>query len=100
MRTVPFLAILLTLAIALPVQADHCTTWTTMGAVEIDSYYVIEDCYLAYVIGAHGPWCQNDGPWMALWIYEESNGLPGLQRGDEWWDDTCHGLIRADTIIL
>ena len=28
---------------------------------------------------------------LALFVYEESNGIDGLQRGDELVDDTCGG---------
>lgn len=33
------------------------------------------------------------------WIYEEANGIPGAQRGDQDVDDTCGGLIPSDRII-
>jgi hypothetical protein len=36
----------------------------------------------------------------STWVYEESNGIDGLQRGDEIVDDTCHGMIASDTIVL
>lgn len=85
MRLVLPLAILL--ALSLPAQAAHCETWSTTPA-EIDAggYYVeLDTC----------PMCI-----FSVWIYEESNGIEGLQRGDEIVDDTCHGMIRADTIVF
>lgn len=101
MRAPPVaLTLALALALALPATAQHCASWDTMNAITVDKYYVIEDCWLAPFIGAHGPWCQNDGPFMGLWIYEESNGIPGLQRGDEWHDGTCHGMIEPDRIVF
>ena len=37
----------------------------------------------------------------AVWIYEETNGIPGLQRGDSMKDDTFGGLCYApDDIVL
>lgn len=35
-----------------------------------------------------------------VWIYEESNGIAGLQRFDGPADDTCHGMIAPDTFIM
>ena len=40
--------------------------------------------------------CQPDCL-FSIWLYQESNGIPGLQRGDEVVDNTCHGMIEADT---
>ena len=37
---------------------------------------------------------------FSIWIYQESNGIPGLQRGDEVVDDTCGGAIQSDTIVF
>lgn len=37
---------------------------------------------------------------ISIWVYEESNGVDGLQRGDEIVDDTCGGAAGpSDTII-
>jgi hypothetical protein len=91
-----FFTTLLTLAavsVALPAGlADHCTSWNT-EAPEVDStlvggaYYVDNDV------------CQPECI-FSIWVYEESNGIAGLQRGDEVVDSTCHGQIDADTIIF
>lgn len=103
MRHVPILlAILVAVGSAAPALGEHCTTWSTRDFVYADTapaseatgqprYYVDSDCF-AFVV------C----PWQtfSLWIYEESNGIPGLQRGDEEIDDTCHSMIEADRIIL
>jgi len=80
------------LAIAMPAGADHCVGYTTSAPEVADStsgatYYVDNDL------------CQPDCI-FSIWVYEESNAIDGLQRGDEVIDDTCHGLIEADTIIL
>lgn len=34
------------------------------------------------------------------WIYMESNGRDGLQRQDEWRDDSCRGEYAADLLIF
>ena len=89
------LALSIALALALPAGAEHCTTWSTTTP-EIDSdplglgvaprFYVDDDlCHMCL---------------FSIWVYQESNGIPGLHRGDEVVDGTCHGLIAADTIIL
>lgn len=58
--------------------------------------------------------CIGDACPISVWIYEESNGRPGLQRGDEvvndlqgceyvgdhTWMDQDGRLIRPDTIIF
>lgn len=35
-----------------------------------------------------------------LAVYEESNGIPGLQRHDPSFDGTCNGAIPSDNLIL
>lgn len=56
--------------------------------------------------------CQLQGCVLSFWVYQESNGYPGLQRKDvpsrdddaphaPWLkDDTCDGLIQPDTILF
>ena len=52
--------------------------------------------------------CQTEGCIWSFWIYEETNGFENLQRQDAsesdadkfTQDDTCHGAILPDTIIL
>lgn len=41
-----------------------------------------------------------DGPILSLWVYQESNGAPGLQRDDEVVDDTCGGAFPGDTPVF
>lgn len=80
-------------------QAHHtCATWTT-SEPQIDTgaaspatgsrHYVAEDC-----IGRPCP-----SHLFSFWVYEESNGIDGLQRGDPVVDDTCHGMISPDLLI-
>ena len=88
-RTVALRALCLSLLTApLPAVAAHCTEWST-SAPEVDlanEYYVDFD---------HCEPCMD-----TFWVYDESNGLPGLQRDDEIWSDTCHGMIAPDTVIF
>lgn len=75
-------------AFAFFAKADDCGTYST-SAPEISLLGYYEDT----------DFCQPDcGPYF--WIYEESNGIAGLQRGDEVVDDTCHGMIQPDTILF
>lgn len=95
----PFFALLFVLAVVGPVDADHCATWSTDGDVEVDTnpsgaplvprFYVDND-------PVNLPCCVL-GSW---WVYQESNGIPGLQRLDEERDQTCHGMIAPDTVVL
>jgi hypothetical protein len=34
------------------------------------------------------------------WVYRETNGIAGLQRHDEFKDDTCGGVIPGDALVL
>ena len=43
--------------------------------------------------------CQPECP-NPTWVYEESNGIDGLQRNDEMVDDTCGGVIASDRLAL
>lgn len=93
---VPLLAFVLVVALAASAGADHCAGYST-SQPEVDS--------TATPAGRHyvdHTFCQmeNCGPGGAFWVYEESNGLPGLQRGDEFHDDTCHATIQQDTLIF
>jgi hypothetical protein len=36
---------------------------------------------------------------FSVWIYCESNGMEGLQRGDEVRDDTCNGAFESDVCM-
>lgn len=92
MRAKLLLILLACLPLALPAVADHCEGYQTSspeadtGTTAAGRYYVDVD------ISQFDP--------LALWVYEESNGIDGLQREDEIVDDTCHAGIRGDTIIF
>lgn len=34
------------------------------------------------------------------WIYMETNGRDGLQRHDDWRDDTCGGEYSGDMLVF
>lgn len=96
MRILLVLAALI--ALTAPATAMHCSGWSTSAAdVAAGGYYVADDCFLSWctLFGLTGVHVTG-----TLWVYEESNGIPGLQRGDEIVDDTCHDQILADTIIF
>lgn len=76
------------LAALLPASlAAKCQPTTSETALTVGDYYVAElQC--------------EDGCLLSLYVYEESNGIDGLQRGDDQVDDTCGGQIEADTPVL
>lgn len=89
------LATLVTLALVADATGECSTTpttskWGCSGAFSAaDAYYLT--------------WNGFDEPcdFPAFWIYEESNGIAGLQRQDEHRDDTWGGLACAgDTIVF
>jgi hypothetical protein len=90
--------VLFAAAIAASASANGCTPTTshttfTVHAIGGIGYYLAEDPgWLSCEFGI--PECGS------IWIYEESNGMPGLQRGDEIVDDTCGGAIPGDTIVF
>lgn len=55
------------------------------------TYYVVNDL------------CQLEGTCLfSVWIYQESNGHPGLQRGGDVCYETCDPCpgVESDTIIF
>lgn len=100
MRTllVPF-ALVLALAGA---SAEGCTPTTTRATFTVHAYggigYYAYDACLDDSPRAQEE-CMYWGAW-AVWIYQESNGIAGLQRDDEMRDDTCGGMIQGDTVIF
>lgn len=83
------LAIFALLALAAPSGAQACQPTTSPAHVEAGGYYVFHDDSL----------CPGPCPFV-VWIYQESNGHPGLQRNDDARDDTCGGQIESDTLLL
>lgn len=103
MRAVVFVAVA-ALMFQIPAAAYPCeptttepllTTTATGQSLSGDGdgvYYLDhEGCILPWGPGScHGYY----------WLYEESNGIDGLQRQDYIVDDTCDGRIAGDTLVL
>lgn len=63
----------------------------TLGSGEANTwtFYVVNDA------------CQLDGTCLfSTWIYQEMNGIDGLQRQDMFRDDTCGGMYSGDLIVF
>jgi hypothetical protein len=88
--TIPLIALLLASGLA---RAGGCETSAPELTLETPAgtFYVDNDL------------CQLDGSCLfSIWIYQETNGQPGLQRGDETCVDescNCDGM-ETDTIVL
>lgn len=84
-----------------PVLAQHCKTYSTsisdleagVIVVPVDLDAVLGIFYIVYDV------CQPECI-LSYWVYDESNGIPGLQRGDVMHNDTCHHMIASDTVAL
>jgi hypothetical protein len=97
----------LLLALALQsVSASGCAPTTSATEVDTDPldlglapryYFFREPCPDASPPNDH---CIVWGATGVPYVYEESNGIGGLQREDEYVDDTCGGIIRGDTIVF
>ena len=77
-------ALLLSLLLLMPAAlASGCEGTTSTTTTE---HIIVEagGTYVAFDV------CQPGCLW-SIWIYRETNGIPGLQRGDEVVDDTCGG---------
>lgn len=87
-----FFTTLLTLAalsIAVPAFADGCELTTSNPEVAAGGFYVDNDL------------CQVDGTCIfSIWIYQETNGIDGLQRNDDVHDDTCDGAAGESDLII
>lgn len=76
--------------------ADHCagpsttTPILTLHWLGGNGLYVTGDVFCAAA----------DVLMCGYYVYEEANGIAGLQRGDELVDDTCHGSIAPDRIVV
>jgi hypothetical protein len=59
----------------------------TIGVVQPEAgFYVVNDR------------CQLDGCGWSVWIYQETNGIPGLQRDDTF--KPANGGCQADTVVF
>ena len=90
----------LALLLMQPVDAAHCTTYSTSTTDLEYTVIVVDVVGIVYypIIYCHE---HNDCEWW--WavgpMYFESNGIAGLQRGDYIKDDTCHWMIVADSLV-
>ena len=73
--------------LALPTSAARCTWTTSTPTLGAGGVYVVTDL------------CQP-GCLLSLWAYAETNHIAGLQRSDRTWDDTCGGMIDADSPLV
>lgn len=87
--------VLLLVALSAPAIAQHCTEPGEQEDAISTCVAGLEPCF--YVDDDN---CEPECGHFNVWIYQETNGHPGLQRGDEITDDTCHGMIEADTVIF
>lgn len=84
MRTLLF--VVAVLAIAIPAHADDpCYTTSTPTATIPDATHQAGgDVYV--MVDACNPTVDC---FFSFWIYQESNGIPGLQRGDAYRSDVA-----------
>lgn len=80
---VPLLFVLVLVA---PVRAETCIPNGPTPEVVAQGYYLDNDV------------CQPECA-ASVWLYQESNGIDGLQRQDHVVDGTCGGLIEPDTRV-
>lgn len=92
-------ALLVAFALAAPASAEAgCYTTSTTGdemvVVEIDDSLEPYSLGLRYLVS---DLCQPECL-FSLWQYQETNNIPGLQRGDMVVDDvaSCGGSVYAD----
>lgn len=88
-----FLALLAVATLVLGgARADNCTEEAdlTISLPTGETYYIMDDS------------CLQDCRAVSFWVYQESNGQPGLQRCG--WEselpECCDGLYEADTVVI
>lgn len=94
MRTIPLMLVLVVMFPAF-IHARGCEMTTTTP--EVDTH--------TDIVGAPRYDVDNDfgqplGPIISYWVYEESNGIDGLQRADEVIDNTCGGAAGPGDLIV
>lgn len=82
-------AILLSIALTpLPTAFSDGPCTTSIAYAAVGQYYVV-------IVDQFG-WIHP----VAWYVYEETNGVAGLQRNDEFYDDTASGTCYpSDTIV-
>lgn len=102
MKLAILLTVTLALALAIPAGAEHCSiedgdpeVVTPATGVSVTAREVGGENPGVYYVDTSicQPQCLFD-----VWIYEETNGHPGLQRGDEFADECQY--LEADTILF
>lgn len=91
------LATAFALALLVPTAAAGCDT-VTVGPYVLVPLETPSGTYYAYYDPGCDPGCH--GPdW---WVFEETNGVPGLQFNEFFGhdDDRCPGSAPYDTIVL
>ena len=117
MRALSFVLLGSLLFLAIPGVANAsesfgCHTWdifvgdrTTGAGASADTavyagangVYVVSDGAPAYIDPADGVVLN---PWLfSVWVYQEANGVPGMQRSDEVCDETNGGEIDCDCTL-
>lgn len=87
-------------ALLVPANADGLCYTTSEAAVTVPGQSLVGDLYV--VNDACQPVIGDGSCTVSLWIYQESNGIAGLQRGDETHSDVtaCTDDTVADTNIV
>jgi len=106
------LTTLVFVSLAMPVGAEECVPVTENPEVDtdrdapgaVDAAQSVEGG-LVLTPGHHqyyvdNDFCQLENCGFSIWIYEESNGVAGLQRNDQFSGDRTCGLYDGDTIIF
>lgn len=103
MRAVVLVALVAAVVLFAPAVAQTCQVTTSPADVRIDDLRVAgatlgsgeANSWTFYVVNEL---CQPSCV-FSTWIYQESNGIDGLQRQDEDHDDTCGGEYVGDVIV-
>lgn len=87
-------------ALLVPANAEGDCWTTSEAAVTVPGQGLAGDLYL--VNDACQPVIGDGSCTFSIWLYQESNGIAGLQRGDEVHTDVagCPEEIVADTDIF
>lgn len=80
--------------------------WLVLAAVALLPLGAAEECVpigAAPDVAFSGFYLEQDacppGCAASVWIYQESNGMAGLQRSDAVADHTCGGALAPDTLV-
>ncbi len=87
-------ALAMALFLAVPMMANAEGECNRPDAVAIEGYYVDDRP------GDGTPWGSGLLTGGGTWVYEESNGMPGLQVGGEGETEEYAGCENPDTLIF